>query len=169
MQVFGPLIPGMWQVPAALAEALAQVGRPVPQVVRGLFLIDTGASATCIAEEVAAELGLRAVGRRLTRGAHGTQTNNVYEARLSVTVPNNHGGPASVHADLQVSGIPELASGNLGLRTPDGSPDRLIGLLGRDFLRYVTLTYNGAAGRITLQIDPSIPVVTGNPAGGSAS
>jgi hypothetical protein len=43
-----------------------------------------------------------------------------------------------------------------GLIAPDGSPMRIIGLLGRDFLQFAMLTYNGLQGSWDTEIDESV-------------
>ena len=52
----GPIIEVVLAVPTALAQKLAAAGRPIPKPVNGLALLDTGATNSCIDEDVARNL-----------------------------------------------------------------------------------------------------------------
>jgi hypothetical protein len=155
LQLVGPLVWVAWSVPESLARRLLEAGRAVPAPVSGRLLVDTGASATAISVEAAQELGLQPVDVGHTYGAHGLQQNPIYEAHLSMSIAGP-GGESGVEADLRVSGIREMEAmfQKLGVRTGGQDGGRLVGLLGRDFLRHAVLTYDGTYGVVTLKIVP---------------
>jgi len=155
LQLVGPLVWVAWSVPESLAARLRAAGRAVPAPVSGRLLVDTGASATAISVEAAQELGLQPVDIGHTYGAHGLQQNPIYEAHLSVSI-TGPGGQSGVEADLRVSGIRDMEAmfQKLGVKTGGRDGGRLVGLLGRDFLRHTVLTYNGTYGVVTIKIDP---------------
>jgi hypothetical protein len=142
----GPIVRAQWNVPAALARALAAAGRPVPKPVEGFMLIDTGATTTCIALDAAEELGLHQVAVSVTYGAGGQHQNKVFHAELRLGIRDGN-QDIWVVSEQQTSGIPQL---DQHFKAKDvrigGQPARLIGLLGRDFLRHTRLVYDGQKG-----------------------
>jgi hypothetical protein len=154
LEILGPLVVCRWSVPLGLAAALVAAGREVPVPVVGHMLVDTGASSTCIAADVAQELGLLSHGTGVTFGAHGPGTVQKYVAHFDMRIKDSVRGEVTVARDLIASAVPDLngAYQQAQPKASDGRPVRLIGLLGRDFLRHTTLTYEGAEGRLHLRI-----------------
>lgn len=155
LQFVGPLVWVTWSVPESLARRLREAGRAVPAPVLGRLLVDTGASATAISVEAAQELGLQQIDVGHTYGIHGLQENPIYEVHLTVSIAGR-GGESGVDADLRVSGIRDMEAmfQKLGVRTGEQDGGRLVGLLGRDFLRHTVLTYDGTYGVVTIKIVP---------------
>jgi len=118
-------------------------------------MVDTGATRTAISMEAAQELGLQQIDVANTYGAHGLQQNPIYEAHFSVSI-SGPGGESGVQADLRVLGIRDMEAmfQKLGVKTGGQDGGRLVGLLGRDFLRYTVLTYDGTYGVVTIKIVP---------------
>jgi len=53
--------------------------------------------------------------------------------------------------------IPKLRERHAGLRRPEGTAEiSVIGLLGRDFLQFTRLTYDGLKGSWDMQVDPKV-------------
>jgi predicted aspartyl protease len=138
---------GVVQLPAGLV--LAQYG-PVVQVVvtaaqpllsqliqQGLTppaLIDTGASATCVDDEAAANLGIPVVDVvTIASASHASTQQNVYPVSFQIQ------GLSATVDSLRCVGAPLRAQG-------------LLALFGRDLLQQCTLFYNGWTGQITLAI-----------------
>jgi hypothetical protein len=121
------------------------------------MLIDTGASHTCMALEVAKELGLSPIRLMETYGAGGLHRNPVFEAALRISIADGRGNQTSLDLNSQVMGIPDFGRHlpNDALQVPDNFPTRMIGLLGRDFLRIATLTYDGSRGVVDIRLDLS--------------
>jgi hypothetical protein len=109
------------------------------------MLIDTGATNTCMALDVAEELNLSPVGIKPSYGVGGLHHNKLFEAYLTITVADSFGQRTTVESFRQVAGVPDLNKvfNALGVQTAeaDDFPKRLIGLLGREFLRHATLVY----------------------------
>ncbi len=149
----GPLVVATWSVPESLEKALINAGKPVPDPVSGHMLVDTGATRTSIAKEVAEkQLGLRPTSVARTYGAGGLHENPCYLARFQLEIMDGSRGHATgIARESVVMGIPELGNHPTAAEF-HGKPIRLIGLLGRDFLRHATLTYDGDAGRIEMRL-----------------
>lgn len=147
LRILGPLIVAVWEIPLALSQALIAVGQPIPQPIVGHMLIDTGASATCMSMDVAAELGLKPVGLVNGYGASGSHKNQVYHALLKIRIVDQSRpdkGHLEIASEQRVQGIPELHRSMDSLKpTTNGKPIRLVGLLGRDFLRHTRFHYDG--------------------------
>jgi len=148
----GPLVLATWSIPAALASALTAAGRPIPPPVSGAMVLDTGATFTSISSEAAADLGLQAIRVAKTHGAGGVHENFVYEATIQIAIRDALGNQTVVGNQMQVMGIPDLGKSLPGLQFGD-QPIKVIGLLGRDFLRHATLVYDGARGHFRVTIN----------------
>ena len=97
-------------------------------------LIDTGASHTCISERVATKLSLKVVSSIMSSGVHGNpEERNVYAIDFTFA-----GG------DITLKNVPVV-----GVDLKSMSFDMLIG---RDILKKCRLIYDGAIGRIELEI-----------------
>jgi hypothetical protein len=151
----GPIAMATWRVPQALEMALQKAGRPVPPPIHGGLLIDTGATRTCIADDAAKDLGLTPIGLRTTFGASGPGQLAVYQALLllSITDPIT-GDQVTVGSEMQATAIVQLNHAGHNVER-NGVPLRIVGLLGRDFLRHTKLTYDGAAGTVEVQLYPN--------------
>ena len=142
---FGPLVLAQWQIPRVLRQGFAAIGRTSPSPVNGHMLIDTGATATCISEEAARDLGLHPVGLQMGFGAGGEHQNPVFHALLILGICDPKKGTTVLGAEQRVQAIPKLEESfrRMDVRDGNGNPVRLIGLLGRDFLRHTKFTYDG--------------------------
>lgn len=160
----GPMIEAVWSVPPALMASLVAAGRPIPAAVPGYFLIDTGATQTCMALAVANELGLSMIRYTDTLGAGGVTRHEVFYAHMAVSIPDSFGNILLVETDQAVAGLPDLDK-SLNPQTVQNArakvPVHVIGLLGRDFLRYTTMVYHGTSGIVELVLDTkTIPRAT---------
>lgn len=141
-------------VPPALAEYLTTAGRQLPEPVVGDMLVDTGATATSIALDVAQELGLQQTRIGKTYGAGGLHQNPVFSGQLIMEIRDG-GNSTRLTMVREVMGIPHLNEPyrEIGVLDGTGRPVRLIGLLGRDFLRHVTMTYRGSSAEVEFVLD----------------
>ena len=117
------------------AYTLEQSPRPSLPIEPLPALIDTGASESGIDSGLAVRLQLPVVERSAVAGIHGSFELNYYLAQIYVPSLDFtiHGKLAGVN--LAASGLPYSA------------------LIGRDFLRNFTMTYNGRTGQVTLNND----------------
>ena len=100
-----------------------------------LALLDTGASQSCIDESLALELGLPVFERRQLGGVHGLQEVNFYPGQIYVPALRHTISGVFAGVRLRASGQPHFA------------------LIGRNFLRHFTMTYEGRTGTVTLSND----------------
>jgi predicted aspartyl protease len=131
----GPLIQVVVSLAQIIAAELTRQGTPMPQPVPGLALVDTGAFATCIDEQVANDLGLPVVDVvNVATASQGSVQANVYPIRIEIL-----GASDVISVELlRALGAPLAAQG-------------LLLLIGRDVLQHCTLFYNGV-GEITLAV-----------------
>ncbi|MBI3695626.1 MAG: hypothetical protein HY238_12410 [Acidobacteria bacterium] len=134
LQQRGPVVQVAITIQEALATALVEQGKPVPQPTIGLALIDTGASNTCIDDEAAQAMQLPAIDVGVMCSAsHAKTPSNIYPIQIEVIgFPIRFQSPRTMGAALREQG--------------------LLLLLGRDLLQHCTLFYNGFTGEITLAI-----------------
>ena len=94
-------------------------------------LVDTGANRSCIDSALAEKLKLWVVNRQPVGGVHGEQPANIHLAQIYIPDLDfsMSGLFAGVH--LEAGGLPHA-------------------LLGRDFLRNFTMTYEGRTGTVSI-------------------
>lgn len=121
------------------AIALATAGRQVPTPVNGSFLIDTGASSTCIDRNVVSKLGLLPTGTQSVRTpSTGVTPVTLDEYEISLQVLDGRAGRSVFSARSM-----PIISTNLRSQGLDG-------LLGRDVLAHCVATFDGRAQTYTL-------------------
>jgi predicted aspartyl protease len=134
----GPLLQVQVEVPAAFAAYLAKKNQPVPTPGVGWALIDTGATRTCVDNNLLNQLGMQATGTVTTGTAAGPTSQLLYPAKLSVP-------GARLEIDFgSVIGV------NLSGQSIAGQD--VVVLLGRDVLSRCILVYNGPGGLFTLAL-----------------
>ncbi len=115
-------------------------GRPTSAIQGVRALVDTGATESCIDGLLAARLGLPIVDRRPIAGVGGKHEVNMYLAQIHVpllafTIFGSFAG-----VDLAAGGQVHSA------------------LIGRTFLRYFTMIYEGRTGTVVIHNDPDASV-----------
>lgn len=126
----GPTLP----VQIGFDAAFDPVSRPYTFLAPDLYpgLIDTGASESCIDSTLASNLGLPVIDRRPVAGVHGAQPVSFHLAQVYV--------PALDFTIFGTFASVDLAAGG----------QQHMALLGRTFLEYHTMTYDGPNGMVTL-------------------
>lgn len=135
----GPLVQVSVNLSGPHRDALTAAGQPVPTAVTGTFLIDTGASGTCVDPGLVATLGLTPSGA------------------VMIQTPSTAGAPhPCAQYDIMLYILPGRP-GEIGyfvdaLAVIETSlrPQGIDGLLGRDVLQNCVLITNGPAGILTL-------------------
>jgi hypothetical protein len=135
----GPLVQVSVGVSAPHRDALLAAGRPVPPLVSGTFLIDTGASSTCLDPALVAPLNLTPTGvvPIQTPSTAGTP-HPCYQYDVMLAISAARAGGTGFFIDA----LPVLETG-LGGQGIDG-------LIGRDVLAEWVLIYNGPTNALTL-------------------
>lgn len=154
----GPVIRGEWRLFPDDERNLIAGGGAVPPPVKGYFLIDTGASFTSIDGDVARELNLPSLRLEDAYGVTGAGMFETYRASILLYVASMNGERLAIglHNDFLSAPVLREVHDSFNLTAPDGSPLRVIGLLGRDFLQFATLNYDGLAGSWDMTIDPAV-------------
>lgn len=114
-----------------LAADLTKRGKPIPSPQSGTAMIDTGAFRTAIDESAIIALGIQPTGQAMIGGQGGPKLQNLYQ--VEVAFP---GSP-----------FPKLPMEVIGVQIKDQG---IVGLIGRDILRYCVLVYNGQQGSWSL-------------------
>lgn len=116
-------------------------GKQAPgQIVNLPALIDTGAGASCLDEDVVAMLGLHPRGfAPLATPSHGDGTAQAALFEASFVVPS-YGHPSLTFPELRVAKAPLKIQG-------------FQAIIGRDILRACTFTYNPREGFCVLEFD----------------
>jgi hypothetical protein len=133
----GPIMPVVIALPAAREQFLRKVGIKVPEPVRGMAIIDTGAFATAIDTRVFRKLGIPAFDQLQTSTASGRGLSDVFPARISL--------PALGNIDLPMERIVGCR-----LHWQDKSDSEVLMLLGRDLLKNFWMVYDGVHSELTL-------------------
>jgi len=135
----GPLISVSITVPVLRKRYLEANGFIPHASIDGYALIDTGAGLSAVDDRVMSELEIPPVNDMETITPHGLSVSNMYNASVSFS-------------EFGLLDIP--LEGCLGCYLGEFLPEepRIIMLLGRDLLRSFVLTYDGPAGRATINL-----------------
>ena len=139
IQLGGPLISVLVGISTPRFAALTAAGQTPPPPVTGTFMIDTGASCTCVDPDLISGLGIQPTGKTGIR-TPSTQAGVAHfcdQYDVSLFIP----GTANVAGHF-VSALPIITT-HLRSQGFDG-------FLGRDVLNNCILVYNGPASIVTL-------------------
>lgn len=133
LQARGPLVQTTISVSQAIADALQDAGKKVPDPQSGLALIDTGAATTCIDLGAARRMSLPQIDTvQMASASHSNHPSPVYSVSLGIQNQITVNAGRVIGAELD--------------------PQGLIALIGRDVLAYCTFFYNGHSGAVTLSV-----------------
>lgn len=135
----GPLLTMLVGVSQPRGEAMRAAGFEPPAFVTGTFLVDTGASSTCVDPNFVASLGLIATGNvaMQTPSTAGVPVScNLYD--VAVFIP----GSGTDGNGFLIAALPVIEA--------SFATQGIEGLIGRDIIDRCTLIYNGSAGMFTL-------------------
>jgi predicted aspartyl protease len=122
------------QVEVSLPQVIAQQGIAIPSPITGNALIDTGASGTCIDEQIAQQMQLPIIDQaHISTPSHDSTSVNVYPVHF-----NFLGSPVQIDCNRALG----ATLSNQGI----------IVLISRDVLQHCVLIYNGIAGSFTLAV-----------------
>jgi hypothetical protein len=137
IQPGGALLSVFIGVSGPRASALMAASQPVPPMASGTFLVDTGASGTCVDPELIRNLGLQATGRvAISTPSTAGSVHYCDQFDVALFIPGNAGIGGHV-----VIALPVITT---HLRSQG-----IDGLLGRDVLNNCVLIYNGSASILT--------------------
>lgn len=145
----GAFFPIEIHVPPQIANAMVKTGQTVPKSISGIGLIDTGATLTCIQEDILVSLGLNPIGQVNSGTANGLKPCNIYPARI---VFPTKGWTLDLGRAMGVN----LA----GQTIPTDPPQPIIALLGRNLLERSVFIYNGIIGLWTITLEVNAPSPT---------
>jgi Aspartyl protease len=135
----GPLLVASIHISVPRMQALNAAGQPAPTgATTGTFLLDTGASCTCVDPGLLTPLGLTPTGRvMISTPSTAGQPHHCNQYDISIFIPGAVGGGGHL--------VPALAVVETHLRSQG-----IDGLIGRDVLDNCTFIYNGSAKMFTL-------------------
>lgn len=133
----GPIIPVEISIPTALAESFTKSNTPIPQPKSGWVLIDTGATTSCVDDDVITQLGVNPIGRSKIQNSGGEQEVNIFPAHMRF--PN-----------IQNFELEFASAIGVNIQAQKVNDQPIIALLGRDILSKCVLVYNGTLGMFTL-------------------
>lgn len=166
LRMNGIVIPASWWITKERQELLLQLGAQVPKPIEGHILLDTCQPHIAIDEKIAAELKLKPTGK--TQEMYGAKEGEVYavpyySAQLMLPVePIGKNNVARGTLPKYALGIPveawaisTLHHSYRDLKDKNGAPLKIIGILGRIFLQFTNINYNGLTGKVEIYIDQS--------------
>lgn len=146
MVALGPFVEAEFAVPPELRDKRNSQDSNAPLSMRGAFLIDTGAEVSLISTAVIRNLDLPSVDN-LVGLQEGEIPPGLYWAELAFHVKQ-------VDREDRVGVVRKFgaAPGLEHTGNPDDPDDGLLGVLGRDFLKYAHLSYDGPRAEFRLEI-----------------
>ena len=136
LSVAGAILPVHVSVPLALEDFLRAKNQEIPSPTKGIALIDTGASKSCVDHSVLVNLGIKSIGVVKIGTAKGATLCQLFPSRLifpTLRLRVNFSSMAGVHLRGQVI-----------------HDEPLIALVGRDILSRCLFIYSGYQGYYTL-------------------
>lgn len=130
----GPIINVIISIPQALAEIYTKQNEQVPTPITGFGLIDTGATKSCVHDDVMKNLGVNPIGVVTSGTAAGQVQHFLYPA----------------HFNFPAAGFDVDFSSVVGVDLT--GQDNIIALIGRDLLAMGIFVYNGHTGSFTIAI-----------------
>jgi hypothetical protein len=151
LATIGPVCYVNWCVSDEFEAALAAAGERVPEPVAGYALIDIGAMESCLSLPAVDALKLEKIGDANHFGAHGQASLPTYNAHLILAFQAVGGERTTVEKKGRFAALHQLEQYFDQFRARDnvGGPQTHVGVIGRDVLQYMTLTYAGS-GAVTL-------------------
>lgn len=134
----GPIVTAIVGVSLPRIQAIQAAGQPVPTPVRARFLVDTGASGTCVDPNVIASLNLPLINQVpiMTPSTNGApHMCDMYDA--SFFIPGRDPQRGFLIPAIQII-------------TTHLSSQGIDGLIGRDILNRCTLIYIGSEGVLSI-------------------
>src|SRR5262245_8645191 len=81
----GPCVRAVVTAPAEVATQLSKDGKPIPAPVTGFALIDTGATSSCLDDQIAKQLQLPIVDVvKMASASHASVDSNVYPVTFDI-------------------------------------------------------------------------------------
>lgn len=153
----GPMIKAEWRVTPETENNLKSKGLPVPAPIQGYLVVDTGFAGIAIDGDVTQELNLVPIGKAKVQGVEGDNFQNTFMALLLLMIGNVNGENLAIGVPVEAACLPKIRASydTYKLTTSEGTPLRVIGVLGRDFLQFTKLTYDGLNGKWDMEIDTS--------------
>lgn len=141
----GPLINVIVQPSAPIAKSIIESGGIIKEA-RVKLMVDTGAQKTCIEDAVIQKLDLVPIRYEKILGVSQEPIDcPVYRLSIIIGMSKNPDYNGSVPPDINTIFDADV----VGVPSPKHQPGHN-GLLGRDFLRYVKLVYNGTGGNFEI-------------------
>jgi len=134
----GPVLPVEIAVPSALSRFLSARNQQIPGPVAGFALIDTGATRSCVDNQVISSLNVNPIGITTLGTARGRSQHHLYPAKFSFPAMRFEIEFGSVvGVDLSGQGVGKM---------------QIIALIGRDVLSRCILIYHGIKGSFSLAL-----------------
>jgi hypothetical protein len=151
LSIVGPVCHVNWCVSDQHEAALLAKDEQVPKPISGYALIDTGAMHSCLSGPVVTALQLPQAGDARHHGAHSEAALPTYEAHLILAFQASDGQHAMIEKKGRFAALHQLEEYFEQVQPRDavGGPHTHLGVIGRDILQYMTMTYDGR-GALTL-------------------
>ncbi|MBI2607190.1 MAG: aspartyl protease family protein [Deltaproteobacteria bacterium] len=143
LQGAGPIIVTYVGITNAHKAALEAEGKPVPKHVKCRLLIDTGATTTMVAHDIAELAGLKLISTNVPVHGVGVDTSGRAYLGQVLFVSASKKNPDAQHV---MSVDTKILSGEFPM-----ARDRIDGLIGRDVLRFFDFRYNGETGVFSMR------------------
>jgi hypothetical protein len=126
--------------------------------IKGLFFFDPGTLGVSIDAAVAEELGLKPDGQHEVQTLSSTSKADTYTVKIVIAADHVPSGTKNAGMMRQFSGVTGIKDmhDRLVAIFRDEAPGRIIAIIGRSFLEYTSMVYDGLSGNVTIEIDASI-------------
>jgi hypothetical protein len=167
LKSIGPMIKAQWRLtPESAASRLH-----IPPPVKGFMVVDTAFVGIGIDSDVAQELDLQPFGMTKIKGFDGELSQTTYNAMLLMMLGKVDDEDLAIGGTIEAVCIPNFRSAydSYGLKTLEGTPLSVIGVLGRTFLQFTRFAYDGLNGSWDMEIDVNAMSAIGSASKGNGA
>ena len=144
----GPLLDGWFNYPSQ--------SRPSRPEGVAYVLVDTGSPNIAIDEELARTLGLPQLEPEKTQGVDGQFEADMFMAKLCIPMVSADSQPFLFAINIPVFSVRDLVKSHEDIMNPQGKPAQVVGVIGRVFLQFCKITYDGRSGHMRLVVHEEV-------------
>ena len=149
------MVPAQWTITPNQAQQLMLLRKEIPKPIAGYLLFDTGARHIAIDRQIAEDLQLPKLEKTIVHGFTSEEEVDQYEALLILPIIPLIPVEAQAISFPIICQTSNIQKHHAEYTTPEGKPLNVIGVLGRTFMQFTKIYYDGLTGSVEIYLDRS--------------